>query len=50
MSGYTDGVVTATGILENEVPFLQKPFTPAALADKVRDVLEGKGRTRRATE
>jgi CheY-like chemotaxis protein len=50
MSGYTDGVVTATGILENEVPFLQKPFTPAALADKVRDVLEGNGRTRHATE
>jgi signal transduction histidine kinase/ActR/RegA family two-component response regulator len=51
MSGYTDGAVVNNGILRKEVAFLQKPFTPAALADKVREVLEEKnGRIRRAGE
>ena len=47
MSGYTDHAIVNTGILRKEVAFLQKPFTPAALTDKVRDVLENGGRTRR---
>jgi len=41
MSGYTDNAVMNSGILQTEVAFLQKPFTPASLTEKVRDVLEG---------
>ena len=47
MSGYTDHAIVNTGILHKEVAFLQKPFTPAALTEKVREVLENNGRTRR---
>jgi PAS domain S-box-containing protein len=41
MSGYTDGVMGMGGALEEDVHFLQKPFSPRVLADKVRQVLEG---------
>ena len=41
MSGYTDGVMGHGGLLDQHVHFLQKPFSPKALADKIRDVLEG---------
>jgi len=50
MSGYTDNAIVNTGILHKEVSFLQKPFTPAVLTQKVRDVLDSGGRTRRAGE
>jgi DNA-binding NtrC family response regulator len=51
MSGYTDNAVVNSGILKKEVAFIQKPFTPAALAEKVREVLEGDtSRTRKAGE
>ena len=50
MSGYTDNAIVNTGILHKEVAFLQKPFTPAALTEKVREVLENGGRARRAVE
>ena len=42
MSGYTDDIITSGGVLEAGLAFLQKPFTPAALAQKVRDVLDAK--------
>jgi PAS domain S-box-containing protein len=40
MSGYTDNVIASGGILEPGLAFLQKPFTPALLAQKVREVLD----------
>ena len=48
MSGYTDTAIVNSGILHQEVAFLQKPFTPGMLTDKVREVLEDGKRTRRA--
>jgi two-component system, cell cycle sensor histidine kinase and response regulator CckA len=50
MSGYTDSAIVNSGILQKEVAFLQKPFTPDSLMERVRDVLEGNGRTRYAGE
>lgn len=50
MSGYTDRAVVNSGILAKDVAFLQKPFTPGALIEKVREVLENDGRTRSAGE
>jgi len=41
MSGYTEGAVFQQGILDPEMAFLQKPFTPDVLARKVREVLDG---------
>lgn len=40
MSGYTDNVIAQGGILEEGLAFLQKPFTPKALSQKVREVLD----------
>jgi FixJ family two-component response regulator len=39
MSGYTDAAIVNHGILEPDTWFLQKPFSPDALLQKVREVL-----------
>ena len=38
-SGYTGDVLGRRGVLEDGLEFLPKPFTPAALVDKVRAIL-----------
>jgi PAS domain S-box-containing protein len=40
MSGYTYNVIAEDGTLEEGLSFLQKPFTPQALAQKVRETLD----------
>ncbi len=40
MSGYTDNVIVHHGLTGAGAPFLQKPFTPASLVRKVRQVLD----------
>ena len=42
MSGYTDDDIVRRGLLRPGAPFLQKPFVPADLSRKVRDVLDGR--------
>jgi nitrogen-specific signal transduction histidine kinase len=42
VSGYTDDAIVHHGMLEPGLSFLQKPFTPASLARKVREVLDTK--------
>ena len=41
MSGYTDNAMAKLGTLEPGTAFLQKPFSPSALAQKIRQVLDG---------
>ena len=45
MSGYTDDAIVHHGIIDSNVQFIQKPFTPVGLALKVREVMDLK-RTR----
>ncbi len=40
MSGYTDAAIVHHGVLEPGIWYLQKPFSPVGLAEKVREVLE----------
>ena len=44
MSGYTDGDIASRGLLDQGVPFIQKPFTPDDLAQHLREVLDGRSR------
>jgi PAS domain S-box-containing protein len=40
MSGHTEDAVVRSGVLHEEVPFLQKPFRPATLTRKIREVID----------
>ncbi|MGD9950843.1 MAG: PAS domain S-box protein, partial [Desulfobulbus sp.] len=42
MSGYTENVIASRGVLDADVQFIQKPFTPKALVAKVQEVVEAK--------
>jgi len=48
MSGHSDSAILRSGLRRKEEAFLRKPFTPAALAAKVREVLENGGKTNHA--
>jgi DNA-binding NtrC family response regulator len=41
MSGYSADAIHDSFVLHQGIPFLQKPFSPGALARKVREVLDG---------
>jgi two-component system, cell cycle sensor histidine kinase and response regulator CckA len=40
VSGYTDEAIVHNGMLDPSMDFLQKPFSPAALGRKIREVLD----------
>ena len=40
MSGYTDDALGDRGVLPSNVNFIQKPFSPKAIAQRVRDILD----------
>jgi CheY-like chemotaxis protein len=44
MSGYTDNAIAHHGVLDPGIAFLQKPFSPVALAGQVRAVLDASPR------
>ena len=39
ISGYSEEVASRQGVLDPGIAYLQKPFSPAALAGKIREVL-----------
>ena len=45
ISGYTDDSVFRHGVLEGGMEFLQKPFNLKALAQKIREILDGERAT-----
>jgi hypothetical protein len=40
MSGYTDDSISQRGVLNTETAFIEKPFSPDAISQKIREVLE----------
>jgi PAS domain S-box-containing protein len=45
MSGYTANVIAHHGVLDEEVHFIQKPFSMGELAASLREALDGSGRS-----
>lgn len=41
ISGYTDDVLEHSGVLDEGAFFLEKPFSPARLSRKIREVIDG---------
>jgi DNA-binding NarL/FixJ family response regulator len=39
-SGYTDDAMLLHGVRTDEISFIQKPFTPLLLAQRVREVID----------
>jgi len=39
-SGYTEDVIAHSGVIEKGLNFIGKPYTPAALSQKIREVLD----------
>jgi len=50
MSGYTDDAIVRHGVLDAGIAFISKPFTPDALAAKVRQVLDTPPKSQPAPE
>ncbi len=42
MSGYTSNVIVHRGVLDEDVHFIQKPFSIQSLGEKVREILDSK--------
>jgi len=42
VSGYTDNHIVHNGLLDENVNFLQKPYSAKSLAAKIRQVLDGR--------
>jgi len=40
MSGYTDNAIVQHGILDADVPFIQKPFEVRELSRRIRETLK----------
>jgi PAS domain S-box-containing protein len=40
MSGYSADIISTQGVIQNDIPFLQKPFSMEALISKVNEVLD----------
>jgi two-component system cell cycle sensor histidine kinase/response regulator CckA len=45
MSGYSDDTLAFYGLPQPEISYIQKPFTPVALAEKLRQALSTVGGT-----
>ena len=41
MSGYNEDFIMQRGIVDKEINFFHKPFTPGSLKQKVRELLDG---------
>jgi len=40
ISGYTSDAIVHHGVLDENIAFLEKPFTPAGIARRVRELLD----------